>query len=137
MTYSCDFDGVVHRYGRGWADGSIYDGPMPGAIDGLNHLLDQDAVFILTARDPQQVVPWLQGYGFDATADERCRTCPDPDRPCACPDCNGSGQLTTWTVRGQLLVTCRKLPALRYIDDRALHFVDWNQTLADLAGVSA
>lgn len=137
MTISCDFDGVIHRYGRGWADGSIYDAPMPGAIDGLNHLLRQDAVFILTTRDPEPVMSWLQPHGFDVTADDRCTTCLDPARSGACPDCKGTGRISSWTVRGVLLVTNRKLPALRYVDDRALRFESWAQTLADIDGVTA
>lgn len=136
MTFSVDFDGVIHRYRRGWGDGSIYDGPVPGAIAGLNELLLQDAVFVLTSRNPEPVRSWLQQFEFDVTTDERCRTCLDPARPGTCPHCKGSGQLTSWTQRGLLLVTGRKLPALRYVDDRALRFESWEQTLADLADLT-
>lgn len=137
MTIALDLDGVVHWYRRGWQDGTIYDEPMPGAIEGIHHLLRQDAVFILTTRDPAQVVPWLQQFGLDVTADERCRTCLDTGRPRACPDCKGTGRIMSWTRRGLLLVTNRKLPALVYVDDRALRFESWTQTLADVAAVTA
>lgn len=30
------------------------------------------------------------------------------------------------------MVTDRKLPALAYIDDRALHFSSWDQTMQEL-----
>lgn len=37
-----------------------------------------------------------------------------------------------WNERGILLVTSRKLPAQVYIDDRGLHFRNWEQTLLEL-----
>lgn len=132
MTISVDFDGVLHRYGRGWADGTIYDPPMPGALAGLRTLLDLDAVFILTSREPEQIMPWLQGHGFDVTINERCATCLRSADP-ACTTCRGSRLLPFWDLRDQLLVTNRKLPARLYLDDRALRFTDWNQALADIA----
>jgi hypothetical protein len=132
VTISVDFDGVLHRYGRGWADGTIYDPPMPGALAGLRTLLDLDAVFILTSREPEQVMPWLQGHGFDVTIDERCAACLR-SADSACRTCRGSRLLPFWTLRDQLLVTNRKLPARLYLDDRAVRFTDWDQALADIA----
>lgn len=133
MTIAVDFDGVIHSYRRGWQDGSIYDQPMPGALDGLRDLLDHDSVFVFTARDPEQVAPWLERYGFDVTTDESCERCHGGfiiEVPCRA--CKGSGLRTFWNQRGQLLVTNRKLPASAYLDDRAVRFVDWDQALADL-----
>jgi hypothetical protein len=145
MTIAVDFDGVIHAYSRGWDNGTIYDPPLPRAIEGLRALMDHDAVFILTTREPEQVVPWLEGYGFDATLDERCGTClgqgggqeVDADlRPVepawTCDACKGSGQLTFWNQRGQLLVTNRKLAAVAYLDDRAVRFHDWEQAMSAL-----
>jgi hypothetical protein len=112
MTIACDFDGVIHAYSRGWADGTIYDSPLPGAIEGLRALMVADAVFIHTTRDPAQVAKWLSARGFI------CRT--EHDGP-------------FWNVRGQLLVTNRKLAAVAYLDDRAVRFESWSQALAALA----
>lgn len=146
MTIAVDFDGVIHGYSRGWQDGSIYDPPLPGAIDGLRALMDQDAVFIFTTREPEQVMAWLEGFGFDVTIDERCKRCLgegggqalDADcRPAGpaweCDTCKGSGLLTFWNPRGQLLVTNRKLAATAYLDDRAVRFTDWPAALRELA----
>jgi hypothetical protein len=150
VTLAIDFDGVIHAYTRGWADGSIYDPPLPGAFDGLRALMRQDAVFIFTAREPEQVQPWLEGYGFDVTIDESCIPCfgaggGQPvdldDRPTGpaweCKACKGSGLLTFWNQRGQLLVTNRKLAATVYLDDRALRFVNWPQALAALSAINS
>ncbi|WP_445524773.1 hypothetical protein [Streptomyces cyslabdanicus] len=111
MTLAVDFDGVIHTYSRGWADGTIYDPPLPGALNGLRALMQHDAVFIHTTRDPAQVAEWLTTRGFI------CRT--EHDGP-------------FWNVRGVLLVTNRKLAATSYLDDRAVKFTDWNQALATL-----
>lgn len=69
------------------------------------------AVFVLTAGDPAKVIPWLQGYGFLTDTD------------------NGSD---TWQLQNILLVTNRKLPAVIYIDNRALRFWSWNQAMSDI-----
>lgn len=131
MTIAIDFDGVIHAYSRGWADGTIYDRPMPGALEGLRALMDRHAVFIFTTREPEQVMPWLEQHGFDVTIDERCGVCPN-GIPNICAACKGSGLLTFWNQRGQLLVTNRKLAATAYLDDRAIRFENWDQALSAL-----
>lgn len=37
-------------------------------------------------------------------------------------------------MAGVLLVTNGKLPAVAYLDDRALPFVNWDQAMAELKG---
>lgn len=111
-----DFDGVIHRYGRGWQDGSIYDLPVEGALDGLRALMLEYPVFILTSRSPSQVAEWLREHGFLAVTD-------------------GSWNGAFWDITGMLLVTSRKLPAAAYLDDRAVRFTSWAQALADLAAL--
>lgn len=114
-TVAVDFDGVIHTYERGWADGSIYGDFMPGAVVALSRLLSNHAVFVHTTRKPRQVARWINqksGYAFECTT-----------------RVPRSG---FWNQRGYLLVTRRKLPAVAYIDDRAIRFTDWDQALADL-----
>lgn len=119
-TLAIDFDGVIHTYERGWADGSIYGDFTPGAMEALLHLMDQYAVFVHTSRNPRQVARWIErrsGYVIECVT--RASLLPWRRR--------------FWNRRGLLLVTNRKLPALIYLDDRAVRFEDWDQALTELA----
>lgn len=108
QAVAVDFDGVIHRYSKGWQDGSIYDGLVPGAVEGIIALSERFAVFILTSRDIEQVVPWMQNNTvLDVAAD-------GPPWP------------KFWISQEQILVTNRKLPAFAYLDDRAVRFVGWD-----------
>ena len=119
-TIAVDFDGVVHGYSKGWQDGDIYDPPLPGALEALHTLMQTYAVFIHTSRDPGAVASWLAERGFDTVLDIDGPTHPKRE---------------FWNERSALLVTDRKLPAVAYIDDRAIRFTDWPQALSDLASV--
>ncbi len=110
MTVALDFDAVICASAPGEADISGR-GPVPGALESLKFLLGRYAVFVLTARDVKEVIPWLEGYGFRTDTDNG-----DP----------------TWTVRDVLLVTNRKLPADVYVDDKAVRFWSWNTCMSDI-----
>jgi hypothetical protein len=134
MTIAVDFDGVIHAYSRGWQDGTIYDPPMEGAVEGLRELMQRDAVFIFTSREPEQIMPWLESLGFNVTIDESCADCfgsgyvgSPSDGDDVCQSCLGRGLIAFWNERDQLLVTERKLPAKVYIDDRAVRFNSWEE----------
>lgn len=118
-TIGVDFDGVIHRYSRGWHDGTIYDPPVPGALDGLRTLMQHGPVFIHTARSPRQVAAWLANHGFDTCVEAQV------------------APITVWAEHGRLLVTRRKLPASAYLDDRAVAFTSWPAALAELLPAEA
>lgn len=118
QTIAVDFDGVLHSYDKGWADGAIYGDWLPGAVTALSQLMQQRAVFIHTTRNPRQVARWIErqsGYGIECTT-RLPRTCWGRRKP-------------FWNQQGVLLVTDRKLAAVAYIDDRAVRFVNWPDAL--------
>ena len=96
-TICVDFDGVIHKYSKGFQDGEIYDPPIEGAIDALHKLKERGYnVVILTSRNNTipKVKEWVKKY-----------------------------------LGPDIEVTNRKLPALAYIDDRAIRFTNWDDIL--------
>jgi hypothetical protein len=116
-TVAVDFDGVIHGYSRGWQDGTIYDEPVPGAFDALRTLMADYAVVIHTTRDPWPVAQWVEERSKIPTVVEL----------------DVGHKREFWDDQGQILVTRFKLPAVAYIDDRGIRFLNWEQALTDLA----
>ena len=130
-----DFDGVIHRYSQGWRDGTIYDIPIDGALKSIEKIMDSGYyVFIHSTRKPKQIKNWLEDrlwtyhdismgyclerfltYGYD------CKIIPFWTR--------------FWNEAYTLGITNRKLPAVAYIDDRAINFKNWEQTLKEINNI--
>lgn len=91
QTVVFDFDGVIHRYSKGWQDGSIYDVPNEGIKETINRLrLNNYEVVIVSTRCNTEegrmaILTWLFSYGI--VVDKVCK---------------------------------EKPPAIVYIDDRAI-----------------
>ena len=106
-----DFDRTIHKYSKGYHDGTIYDEPIPGAKEALDILHNRGyEIVIFTARGSSEnedrtsqvknVEKWLKKYGIYY------------DR-----------------------ITSEKLPAFAYIDDLAIRFKgNWRDTLRDIVG---
>ena len=102
-----DFDGVIHEF-KGWGDGTCYGEPLEGALEAIKLLSKKYNIVIFTAKSK-------------------------PNRPLV------EGKTGTELVWGWLKkynidkyikdVTYNKPNALFYIDDKAIAFNNWNNTL--------
>jgi hypothetical protein len=115
-TVAVDFDGVIHSYGKGWQDGTIYDGPVPGAFEALRLMMKTYAVMVHTTRRSAPVARWIKDQSGIETAWFAHSATPE-----------------FWNDQSCILVTNLKLPAVAYIDDRGVRFENWGQALTDLA----
>ncbi len=96
QTIAVDFDGVIHRYSQGFHDGTCYDEPMEGAMEGLKKLQAKGyEIVVFTARPIVPVMAWLEKH-FDG----------EP-----------------------MKVTNTKPVAIAYVDDRAIRFINWKDTV--------
>lgn len=107
------FDGVLHAAGLGWHDGTCYDVPLPGAIEGLTSLLKDYAVFIRSTREPQQVQEWLTAHAPGIVTEVM----------------GNNTHPRFWNKRGVVGITQMKFPAQE--NDDAYSFRDWSSTIAD------
>jgi len=71
-TVSIDFDGVIHKYSKGFQGlDNAYDPPMEGAKESMEKLLDEGFVIkILSSRPKEVIYPWLDKYGMSHIVDE-------------------------------------------------------------------
>jgi hypothetical protein len=106
-TILLDFDVPVHRYSKGWADGTIYDPPTVGAFDAIRALSRHYKVVIFTTRATNNgavdlIARWFELYGLE-------------------PE-----------ILDKLEITNVKQPALFQIDDRAIRFNNWTQAMLEI-----
>mgnify|MGYP003111511519 CR=1 FL=1 len=108
-----DFDGVIHKNSKGFHDGTIYDDPIDGAIEGvkyLNETLGYDLVIYTCKANPDRplvdgktgielVWDWLDEYGIKENIKD---------------------------------VTYIKPNAVAYIDDKAIRFDNWKNTIRSI-----
>lgn len=106
-----DFDGVIHRNSKGYHDGTIYDEPVFGVREALEHLSSMYRIVIFTCKA-------------------------NPGRPLVNKK-TGSQLVWEWLCKHDLAkyietVTHEKPRAKFYIDDKGIKFIDWKQTLEEI-----
>lgn len=103
-TIAIDFDGVVHKYSKGWQDGEIYDEPVEGALKAMVELYNKDyEIVIFTTREEDgSINRWI--------AEQYHKYFPNQE---------------IFAFR----VTNKKPPAIAYIDDRGIRFTNWKDML--------
>lgn len=136
-TIAIDFDGVIHKYSKGWQDGSIYDVELENVFTCIATLMDSGySVFVFSTRNSRQIKRWLQSK-IMISEYEKEGMGNDPNKwvgmrygfTCKCIPF----WKKFWNERYVLGITKRKLPAHCYVDDRALKFEgNWLKTFEDI-----
>ena len=110
-TLAIDFDGVIHDHNLGFHDGTVYGNPIPGAIEAVKKLSKKYKIVIFTCKaNPKR--PLIDGK-------------------------TGPELIWEWLEKHDLKscvedVTYDKINALYYIDDKAISFNNWDNTLKHL-----
>jgi hypothetical protein len=111
-TIAIDFDGVIHSFEFGFHDGTIYGTPLPGSLESIKKIAEKYKIVIYTAKAKKDR-PLINGK-------------------------TGTELVWEWLKKYEIDtliadVTAEKPRAVCYIDDKAIQFINWNQTLNDLS----
>ncbi len=107
-----DFDGVIHSFEHGYYDGTIYGTPIVGSIEALNKLHSENYKIILYTTKAKKDRPLVNGK-------------------------TGIELIWEWLAKYKINhtiydITAEKPRAICYIDDKAIRFINWDQTIQDL-----
>lgn len=111
INIGVDFDGVIHKCSKGYHDGTIYDDPVEGVHDALKELSSKFNIVVYTCKAK-------------------------PDRGLVNGK-SGTQLVWEWLEEHNLKqyvnkVTAEKPRAKFYIDDKAISFTSWEETLSAL-----
>lgn len=108
QAIAIDFDGVIHKYSKGWNGGEIYDEPIEGAFDAIKKLMKRGySVFILSTRSSAQIRDWCD----EQSTNLKFEVIPHKTQ--------------FWNKKDVVGITQKKIAATAYIDDRGLRFTNW------------
>jgi hypothetical protein len=134
LTGAVDFDKVLNDY-TGWEDGEVKTAPLPGAIPGLKLLMELFTIFILTTREPMAVKDWFSEHAPEIPTLVEISTVCLPSADDGWSTWSDNFDRVFWNedeAQGRLLITRRKLPAVFYLDDRAIRFTSWPNAILDI-----
>lgn len=133
-TIAIDFDGVIHQYSKGWQRGQCYDPPVNGVFESIQHLMKKGySVFIFSTRKPKQIKRWMKEWAYDS--DYIVNGMGGDPNDYSYPKFNFTVEIIPfwkkfWNKSNVVGITRRKLPAIVYIDDRAMKFNgDWLEVI--------
>lgn len=136
-SIAIDFDGVIHKYSKGWQDGSCYDEPIKGVFEAIATLMNSGySVFVFSTRKPKQIKRWIKENAYESDYIHNGMG-GDPNDYCY-PKHGFTVEIIPWWTKfwnkqNVLGITRRKLPALIYVDDRALKFEgNWQKTIEQI-----
>mgnify|MGYP006405902149 CR=1 FL=1 len=111
INIGIDFDGVIHKCSKGYYDGTIYDEPIEGALEALKSISKKYTIIIYTckARKDRGLVNGKTGIEL----------------------------VWEWLEKHDMAayvskVTAEKPRAKCYIDDKAIKFQSWGETLKEM-----
>lgn len=110
-----DLDETIHKYSKGWSDGSVYDDPIPGA---------------------KQVIDWLKTKGFEIVI-FTTRASAENAKEYGQDVTEQIQNVENWLSNNDIYydrVTAEKLNADFYIDDKAIHIKagNWLDVLKEI-----
>lgn len=75
-TIAIDFDGVIHRYSKGWQGmDNAYDPPNPGAIEAIKELKSKGyRLVVFSSRQTDVIREWLAKHELDEYFDDITNT---------------------------------------------------------------
>ena len=75
-TIAIDFDGVIHKYSKGWRGlYNVYDPPNDGAIESIKKLKERGyRLVIFSSRPVEPINKWLEKYELESYFDEVTNT---------------------------------------------------------------
>ena len=108
-----DFDGVINSYKHGWMDGKLVDEPNLGTKEAIDELHNR-------------------GYQIVIFTTRALTTHNEPPASKLIEDLKNYLRVHNIYYDG---ITAEKLPAIAYIDDRAIRFHNWKQVLKDFNNI--
>jgi phosphoheptose isomerase len=111
INIGIDFDKVIHKCSKGYFDGTIYDEPVEGSYEALKQISEKYTVIVYTCKAK-------------------------PDRGLV-DGKTGTQLVWEWLERHDMSkfvskVTAEKPRAVAYIDDKAIRFNSWDETVPTL-----